>query len=102
MFKISLLNLVPLIEKAVNCIRKYSLKVCCRNFVAKKLYAATKWKGPTVEHFDHLGMKICKLYSLKVSELMFFGIIKCLCSFGLFLWMDKLFCFNHMQVIFVA
>ncbi|XP_039214094.1 cilia- and flagella-associated protein 54 isoform X2 [Crotalus tigris] len=31
-------------------------KLCCRNFVAKNLYATTKWKGSTDQHFDHLGI----------------------------------------------
>ncbi|XP_034258808.1 LOW QUALITY PROTEIN: cilia- and flagella-associated protein 54 [Pantherophis guttatus] len=47
-------------DNAQSCLEEFITntgdKVCCRNFVAKKLYAATKWKGPTVEHFDHLGV----------------------------------------------
>ncbi|KAG8137993.1 hypothetical protein E2320_003927 [Naja naja] len=45
-------------------------KVCCRNFVAKNLYAATKWKGPTVEHFDHLGISLTRpLFSVPLNPM---------------------------------
>ncbi|XP_070611988.1 cilia- and flagella-associated protein 54 isoform X2 [Erythrolamprus reginae] len=50
-------------------------KVCCRNFVAKNLYAATKWKGATVEHFDHLG--ICQTRTLFSVPLDLMDTLKC-------------------------
>ncbi|XP_013907008.1 PREDICTED: cilia- and flagella-associated protein 54-like isoform X2 [Thamnophis sirtalis] len=47
-------------DNAQSCLEQLIIntgdKVCCRTFVAKNLYAATNWKGPTVEHFDHLGI----------------------------------------------
>ncbi|XP_058047226.1 cilia- and flagella-associated protein 54 [Ahaetulla prasina] len=47
-------------DNAQSCLEEFITntgdKVCCRNFVAKKLYGATKWKGPTVEQFEHLGI----------------------------------------------
>ncbi|XP_025022532.1 cilia- and flagella-associated protein 54, partial [Python bivittatus] len=43
-------------------------KVCCRDFVAKNMYAVTKWKRTTDEHFDYSGISQTKsLFSVPLD-----------------------------------